>query len=591
MSDTSLPVAAAGSPTHNLDGESLTVGATTVMRERVQVTGTGATHIAPVSATLGLSVNVTNLAKNEDDAHTSGDAGVQALSVRKDTAAALAGTDGDYQPLVTDASGRLHVNVGNTVTVGSHAVTNAGTFAVQLVEGGVTADVLDLTNNNPLAVALVDLNGDQISSFGGGTQYTEDAAAAADPVGTIPILVRKDTPSTTVTTDGDNIAQRGTNYGAAYVTLLDTGGTPVSVGGGTQYTEDAAAAANPIGNALIVVREDARAGSLVTTDGDNVALRGNNFGELYVKHTDTISISTLTTSIVPGTGATHLGKAEDDAHTSGDVGVMALAKRGDVPAATSGADGDYEPLQVAGGLLWARIRGLQTPNGDSCLDETNDAVKVSVVADSVGSTVDTEDGSVAGGQSTVAMVIGLPYDWDGSNWVRRVTSHIIDDAAFTPATSGVTMAGFEADETGTDSVDEGDAGAGRMTLDRKQIVNPQPHTQGGLSISRDIDLDNSTLTVVKAAPGMVYGWYLSNRTTAPVYVKFYDATSGTLGTGTPVMTLEIPGNSTDHVAANVFSTMGIEFTTGICVGAGTGVADNDNTDPGANGVVANIFYK
>lgn len=56
--------------------------------------------------------------------------------------------------------------------------------------------------------------------------------------------------------------------------------------GATQYTEDAAAAANPIGTAINLIREDARAGSLTTTDGDNVALRGNNKGEAYVKDTD-----------------------------------------------------------------------------------------------------------------------------------------------------------------------------------------------------------------------------------------------------------------------------------------------------------------
>lgn len=45
-----------------------------------------------------------------------------------------------------------------------------------------------------------------------------------------------------------------------------------------------------------------------------------------------------------------------------------------------------------------------------------------------------------------------------------------DDAAFTPGTTKVMVAGFQADETATDSVDEGDAGAARMTLDRKQHV-------------------------------------------------------------------------------------------------------------------------
>jgi hypothetical protein len=125
---------------------------------------------------------------------------------------------------------------------------------------------------------------------GSGVQYVEDAAAAADPTGTAVILVRKDTPAATVTTDGDNIAQRGSNFGAAYVTLLDTSGNPVAVGGGTQYTEDAVAAADPVGTALIMVRKDTLA-SEVSADGDNIAARSTSKGEQYVKHVDPISIS------------------------------------------------------------------------------------------------------------------------------------------------------------------------------------------------------------------------------------------------------------------------------------------------------------
>lgn len=51
----------------------------------------------------------TNLGKAEDAGHTSGDVGVMALTVRQDTATALGGADADYQPLITDATGRLHV--------------------------------------------------------------------------------------------------------------------------------------------------------------------------------------------------------------------------------------------------------------------------------------------------------------------------------------------------------------------------------------------------------------------------------------------------------------------------------------------------
>lgn len=84
----------------------------------------------------------------EDVAAQANDKGVHILSRRSDTAAATGGTDGDYQSLVSDSSGRLHVNVGNTVTVGSHAVTNAGTFATQ--PAGSIAHDADGTSVNPV---------------------------------------------------------------------------------------------------------------------------------------------------------------------------------------------------------------------------------------------------------------------------------------------------------------------------------------------------------------------------------------------------------------------------------------------------------
>lgn len=50
---------------------------------------------------------------------------------------------------------------------------------------------------------------------------------------------------------------------------------------------------------------------------------------------------------------------------------------------------------------------------------------------------------------------------------------LVDDAAFTVATSDVTPVGFFADETSPDSVTEGDIGAPRMTLDRRILTAGQ----------------------------------------------------------------------------------------------------------------------
>lgn len=50
-------------------------------------------------------------------------------------------------------------------------------------------------------------------------------------------------------------------------------------------------------------------------------------------------------TIIPGTAATHLGKAEDNAHVSGDVGVMPLGVIND-GLAPFGAQGDYAPISL-----------------------------------------------------------------------------------------------------------------------------------------------------------------------------------------------------------------------------------------------------
>ena len=66
-----------------------------------------------------------------------------------------------------------------------------------------------------------------------------------------------------------------------------------------------------------------------------------------------VEVVSISGSVVPGVGATNLGKAEDNVHASGDVGVMALAVRLDTPVTSSSASGDYEPLHLsAQGALW-----------------------------------------------------------------------------------------------------------------------------------------------------------------------------------------------------------------------------------------------
>lgn len=73
----------------------------------------------------------------EDAAHTSGDYGMQMLTVRQNTATALGGTNADYQPLITDTNGRLHVIEPSAA---------AATTALQIIDDAIYVDDADWTD-------------------------------------------------------------------------------------------------------------------------------------------------------------------------------------------------------------------------------------------------------------------------------------------------------------------------------------------------------------------------------------------------------------------------------------------------------------
>ena len=85
----------------------------------------------------------------------------------------------------------------------------------------------------------------------------------------------------------------------------------------------------------------------LAAEGDRVAtlIAGFDGTNSQVFKTDSTGAIVLA-SVVPGTAATNLGKAEDAAHTSGDVGVMALGVRNDNLASRAATDGDYVPIAL-----------------------------------------------------------------------------------------------------------------------------------------------------------------------------------------------------------------------------------------------------
>lgn len=200
--------------------------------------------------TIASESSLASIIKSEDSGHTSSDKGVMILAVRKDTASALSGTDGDYIPIITDANGRLHVIDANSSAISSLAKAEdtahvSGDNGIQLL--AVRKDV---------ATALATTDGDyapiEVDSLGRvhvSSHWMESLDAVNDSInvsrigkGSVILSSTLGLSGVTVTTVSNEIDMRNHNYIACRITvsgsfdwtielkgLMETGGTAYSM--------------------------------------------------------------------------------------------------------------------------------------------------------------------------------------------------------------------------------------------------------------------------------------------------------------------------------------------------------------------------
>lgn len=105
----------------------------------------------------------------------------------------------------------MQVNVVASLPAGTNNIGK-----VVLTDGTDDATIRDVTGAKALDVSIVDGSGNQITSFGGGTEYTEDVATANPIVGKAILMERDDALSTVTPIEGDWIGLRGTAEGALW---------------------------------------------------------------------------------------------------------------------------------------------------------------------------------------------------------------------------------------------------------------------------------------------------------------------------------------------------------------------------------------
>jgi hypothetical protein len=279
---------------------------------------------------------------------------------------------------------------------------------------------------------------------------------------------------------------------------------------------------------------------------------------------------------------------------------MAGAIRKDTAGSHVGTDGDRTPLSVdASGRLWVQVHGSTVSVSGSTLSVSGSTINVNVVSVSgttsqavtcttastisvngtvsvsgstvsvSGSTVSVSGSTVSVSGSTVSVAGSLVNLISGQTGVAgnsggnaanvlRVTVAtdseavvslgliddcvIQDDNPFTVNTHRVMMSGFFCDDVGTDSVAEGEAGAARMTADRRIYTVPSAHSQGGATPYSYLGTTVMASTIVKATAGQIYA--ISGFTRAisgPGYLKIYNTTADPTSSNTnPVFRALIP---------------------------------------------------
>lgn len=366
-------------------------GSITVSDGAGALTVDGTVAVSSITTSVTPGTAAANLGKAEDVASADADVGVASFAIRDDTLNIRSGTEGDWEPLHTNASGALWVD-GSTVT--------------QPVSS-TNLDIRDLTS-------------------------VSDSVTVTDGSGALNVIV--DSGSVTVS---DGAGALNVIVDSGTITSIGTSVTPGSGATNLGKAEDGASADLDVGVGMLAVRK-ATPGNTSGADGDYEFLQ-MSAGRLWTSATidaalpaGTNAIGKLAansgvdigdvdvTSVIPGTGGTNLGKAEDAAHTDADTGIQMLAVRDDTLNIRSGAENDYEPLHTnASGALYVAQNG-ELPAGTQNIGDVDIASMPNegqqTAANSISVTPDTDNDAIqANGSSATGIEVVQTGGTDGTN--------------------------------------------------------------------------------------------------------------------------------------------------------------------------------
>lgn len=272
----------------------------------------------------------------------------------------------------------IDVTPGTGKTIAADDITGVLHQRVKISQG-VDGSATDVSATDPLNVTLANTGANA-------TAIKVDGSAVTQPVsGT----VTANAGSGTMAVSAASLPLPSGAATSANQSTANTSLNNIDVNAGA--TTDAAATAGGTGTVSAKLRR-------ISTDIDAVKTSVSSIdGKVTAANTGAVTISAAlpsgtnaigklsansgvdigdvdVTSVTPGTTATALGKAEDAAHTTGDVGVMALGVRNDNMADLTGTDGDYGAIAVtsSGRVQTTRTAHANMVRGNATVTTTSD---------------------------------------------------------------------------------------------------------------------------------------------------------------------------------------------------------------------------
>lgn len=369
---------------------------------------------------------------------------------------------------------------------------------------------------------------------------------------------------------GDTIATDDIGPGVKYQRVK------VNFGADGSATDVSSAAPLPVDSELTTVDADTGAGT--DTRAGIVLVRAESGGGVLVGSAN--PLPTNQTAALPA-GNNNIGDVDVASLPSipagnNNIGDVDIASNAETIADNTGFTDGTSKLAMAGFAFDETAGTALTENDAAAARVDSKRAQVAVI----------EDETTRGRRTTVTASNALKVD--GSAVTQPVSGTVTANlAAGTNNIGDVDVLTLPALPAGTNNIGDVDVltiAAGTNAIGNVGII---PRTTGGLTTFHLVSAATTNATNVKASAGQVFGWYISNRNSTNFMKVAFHNTAGTPTAGASVFaTVDIPPLS----AANVFSDIGIAFSTGIAITTVTGAADSDATAVAANDLNINIYY-